>query len=546
VQLPELDYPATVPGALHRAVREFGANEYLVMPDLRMTYAEIEAASRRVAKTLLSNGVGKGTRVGIHFTYGPEWLVTFFAVTRIGAICLPMSTAYVAAELRKSVRHGDVDMLIVPPTLFGEDHVAYVEAAFPDLGDAPELYLDSAPFLRSIWFVGGVDRPWARALSVDDEAALITDDFLELVEAEVAPGDWLMVVHTSGTTGEPKGVIHTHGSFVRHSQNLSDFAGVDQDYVQYSGLPWFWIGGVLVSIGQALAQGFKMVCLERFDEAAALDIIIAEKVSFVSVWPQLMQRFAQYAATAGRDTTGVPALAPPPPGTPRDPGLRHNSLGQTETMGPHTASGPERARILPEELRGSFGLPVPDVEHRIVDPETGEDMPPGVEGEVIVRGYSISTGLYKRERHEAFDDDGWLHTGDRGYFKDGYFFFTGRFNEMIKTLGSNVAPREVELALQACPEVGLAVVVGLPDPERGQVVAAALVPMPGSHIDVASVRKQVSGELSRYKVPRRLLVVRPEDLPMLPTGKPDMRAVFGLLEDDLEASRTPESGADGS
>lgn len=543
MQLPELDYPATVPGALRRAASEFGANEFLVMPELRMTYAEVEEASRRVARSLLGRGVGKGTRVGIHFTYGPEWLVTFFAVTRIGALCLPMSTAYVPAELAKSVRHGDVDVLIVPSTLFGRDHVEFVEKAFPDLGDSPRLYLESAPFLRSIWFVEDVDRPWAGTLSIDDADSdadyddEVTEGFLELVEAEVAPGDWLMVIHTSGTTGEPKGVVHTHGSFIRHAENLSTWAGLDASQVHYSGMPWFWVGGVLVSVGQALAKGFKLVCLERFDEAAALDLMIAEKVTYMGLWPEQFQRFGRYLAASDRDTSDVPILAPPPPGDPLDPGLRHNSLGQTETMGPHTAAGPERGRILPEELRGSFGLPVPFVEHRIVHPESGEDMPPGVEGEVIVRGYSISAGLYKKERHEAFDDDGWLHTGDSGYFEAGYLFFTGRSTEMIKTSGSNVAPREVELVLDSVPEVGWSIVIGLPDPERGQVVAAILVQRPGAVVDIESVQERASEELSRYKVPRHFLVMNPEEVPMLPSGKPDKRALFATLLDHRETIR---------
>jgi acyl-CoA synthetase (AMP-forming)/AMP-acid ligase II len=537
MELPELEYEPTIPSALRRAVREFGEDEFLVMPDVRMSFAEVEAASRRVAKMLLASGVGKGTRVAIHFSYGVEWLVTFLAVTRIGAVCLPMSTAYVPAELRKSVRHGDVDLLIVPITLFGEDHVSFVERAFPLLGDSPNLFMDDVPFLRSIWFVGEVDRPWATSIDLDDDDAPVTNEFLEHVEAEVAPGDWLMIIHTSGTTGEPKGVVHTHGPFIRHSDNLSTFGGMDRDFVQFSGLPWFWIGGVVLSVGQGLVKGFKVVCLEKYEEGPALDLVIAEKVDQIGMWGQLLQKFGLFIAASGRDTSEVPALAPPPPGVPMDVGLRHNSLGQTETLGPHTAPGPERDRILPEEMRGSFGLKVPHVEHRIVDSETGEDMPPGEEGEVCIRGYSLSAGLYKQERHEAFDDDGWLHTGDRGYFVDDYLFFSGRFTEMIKTSGSNVAPREVELALEGCSEVGLAVVMGLPDADRGQIVAAVLFPAPEAEIDVDAVREVVSEQLSRYKVPRHFLVIPAEDMPQLGSGKPDKRTLFGLLEAELEARR---------
>ena len=151
----------------------------------------------------------------------------------------------------------------------------------------------------------------------------------------------------------------------------------------------------------------------------------------------------------------IPAFVPRPT---TDYGLLHNSLGMTETMGPHSAPGPEAERILPEEMRGSFGLLVPCVEHRIADPETNATLDEGEVGEVCIRGYSLMNGLYKWERHETFDDDGWYHTGDKGFIRDGYLYFLGRLSEMIKTSGSNVAPREVELLLESFPEVGLAVV----------------------------------------------------------------------------------------
>ena len=208
-----------------------------------------------------------------------------------------------------------------------------------------------------------------------------------------------------------------------------------------------------------------------------------------------------------------------------DPGLRHNSLGQTESFGPHTAAGAELTRELPEELRGSFGLPVPYIQHRIVDPETGKDVVPGESGEVIVRGYSLSAGQYKRERHEAFDDDGWLHTGDKGHFIGNVLIFTGRITEMIKTSGSNVAPREVEVAIERFPGVGMAVVMAVPDPERGEAVGAVVTAHDGVTLDIDALKAELFEDLSNYKVPRHFLVLRAEEVPMLGSGKPDRRAL---------------------
>ena len=542
--LPDLDYAPTIPVVVRRAAATFGDNDFIVMPDRRMSYAEAEVASRRVGKQLLAAGVGKGTRIGFAFPYGTDWVVAWLAITRIGAIGMPFSTSYKPAELRKALRFGDVDTLLVPSTMFGQDHLAYVEEAVPGLAEAgPEpLRLPALPFLRHVRVSGPSDRLWAKALPLDvrpgggavsadevDEADDdISDEFFEAVEAEVTPSDLMMTIFTSGTTSEPKGVVHTHGNFLRHGANLARFAGLTAESRRLCAMPFFWIGGVGLTLNMALSVGSTVLCVEKFEPDAVLDLMEAEGATELAVWPQLGQRMQRYIVETGRDVTKIPAFAPPPT---TDPGLRHNSLGMTETMGPHSAAGPEADRVLPEEMRGSFGLLVPGVEHRIADPETNATLGEDEVGEVCIRGYSVMNGLYKWERHDTFDDDGWYHTGDKGLIRDGYLYFLGRLSEMIKTSGSNVAPREVELLLESFPEVSLAVVVGLPDADRGEVVAAALVPAAGASVDPIGMLRRAGEELSNYKVPRRVLVLAEGETPYLPNGKPDRLALRQLLAD---------------
>jgi acyl-CoA synthetase (AMP-forming)/AMP-acid ligase II len=542
--LPDLDYVPTIPVVVRRAAATFGDNDFIVMPDRRMSYAEAEVASRRVGKQLLAAGVGKGTRIGFAFPYGTDWVVAWLAITRIGAIGMPFSTSYKPAELRKALRFGDVDTLLVPSTMFGQDHLAYVEEAVPGLAEAgPEpLRLPALPFLRHVRVSGPSDRLWAKALPLDvrlgggavsaGEAGEadddISDEFFEAVEAEVAPSDLMMTIFTSGTTSDPKGVVHTHGNFLRHGANLARFAGLTAESRRLCAMPFFWIGGVGLTLNMALSVGSAVLCVEKFEPDAVLDLMEAEGATELAVWPQLGQRMQRYIVETGRDVTKIPAFAPPPT---TDPGLRHNSLGMTETMGPHSAAGPEADRVLPEEMRGSFGLLVPGVEHRISDPETNATLGEDEVGEVCIRGYSVMNGLYKWERHDTFDDDGWYHTGDKGLIRDGYLYFLGRLSEMIKTSGSNVAPREVELLLESFPEVSLAVVVGLPDAERGEVVAAALVPAAGASVDPIEMLRRAGAELSNYKVPRRVLVLAEGETPYLPNGKPDRLALRRLLAD---------------
>ena len=544
--LPDLDYEPTIPAVVRRAATTFGNNDFIVMPDRRMSYADAELASRRVGKQLLAAGVGKGTRIGFMFPYGTDWVVAWLAIARIGAIGMPFSTSYKPAELRKALRFGDVDTLLVASTMFGEDHLAYVEDAVPRLAEAgPEpLRIPELPFLRHVRVSGPSDRLWAKALPLDfrlgaagadpgspgprSEGEDISDEFFEAVEAEVTPSDLMMTIFTSGTTSEPKGVVHTHGNFLRHGANLARFAGLTSESRRLCAMPFFWIGGVGLALNFALSVGSAILCVERFEPDAVLDLMAAEGATELAVWPQLGQRMQRYIVETGRDVSTIPAFTPRPT---TDYGLLHNSLGMTETMGPHSAPGPEAERILPEEMRGSFGLLVPCVEHRIADPETNATLDEGDVGEICIRGYSLMNGLYKWERHETFDDDGWYHTGDKGFIRDGYLYFLGRLSEMVKTSGSNVAPREVELLLESFPEVGLAVVVGLPDAERGEVVAAALVPAAGTAIDPAETLRRAGDELSNYKVPRRVLVLGEGEMPYLANGKPDRLTVRKLLAD---------------
>jgi acyl-CoA synthetase (AMP-forming)/AMP-acid ligase II len=203
----------------------------------------------------------------------------------------------------------------------------------------------------------------------------------------------------------------------------------------------------------------------------------------------------------------------------------------TETLGPHTYGAAGEA--LPPEREGSFGTPVAGVEHRVVDPVTLTDQPPGVAGELWVRGYSLMLGLHKRERADTFTADGWYRTGDAGWFDEaGHLHFTGRMGDLIKTSGMNVTPRDVELALEALPEVELAFVTGIDHPQRGQDVVAAIALRPGGSLDGEEARVRVKEAIASYQVPRHVAVFADRTaLPWLDSGKVDRRRLAALLDE---------------
>jgi acyl-CoA synthetase (AMP-forming)/AMP-acid ligase II len=284
---------------------------------------------------------------------------------------------------------------------------------------------------------------------------------------------------------------------------------------------------------------------EVLDTGAALSFIEREQVTYVAAWPEVTAALTSHPDFPRTDLShlrgGTLLAGLPTNRRASDPGLVVGSLGMSETCGPHTFAAPgESITGAPEQYRGTFGHPVPGIAHRIVD-ESGKDLPAGEEGEVLVRGYSLMQGLYKRERSEVLDSDGWYHTGDRGYFRDGWFFFAGRQSAIIKSAGSNVAPAEVERSLMEQPEVRLAFVVGVPHAQRGEDVVALIVASDddASSIDEADLRARLREQLSSYKIPRHIFVIDYERVPWLVSQKVDGRAL-GDLADALVAAATSD------
>jgi len=512
----------------------FGERPLIVLGERRVCYAEAEAESARLARALLANGIGKGTRVGLLLPNGPDWLLAWLAAARIGALVVPVNTFYQARELGWILRHADVHTLLTADRFLSHDYLERLETCAPELREqtgAP-IFARSLPQLRSVHVWGSCDRKWASPAAELEAPPEIDDAFLRQVESDTTPADPLVVIYSSGSTADPKGAVHTHGGIVRHSCNLNEFRDLVPEDRIYSPMPFFWVGGFTFSLLSAMHAGACLLCEETFEPGKTLDLLERERATIVAGWPHFAKALKEHPSFASRDLSSIrsgnlydvlPEHARPP-----DPTLRSNSLGMTETGGPHTIW--DMTRDLPERLRGAFGRSVPGMEHKVVDPESGAVLPPGEEGEICVRGYSLMQGLYKIERDETLDADGYYHTGDGGLFDaEGWLFFKGRIGDMIKTGGANVTPSEVEVVLLSYPEVKEAHVVGVPDPDRGQNVAAAVVLEPGQAAAPEDLRARVKTDLSAYKVPRHLLLFASADLPMTDSGKIDKRRLVDAL-----------------
>jgi acyl-CoA synthetase (AMP-forming)/AMP-acid ligase II len=521
--------PASVPAALQRRLGN-GADPFVVGVDFRLTFAEADSQSAELAGRLLASGIGKGTRVGLLFANGPAWAVTWLALARIGALSVPLSTFAPGAELARMLRQTDIHALLMGATFGSERMTTRLESGLTGLARSPaDLQLEEAPFLRWV-HVEGEPPSWSRALP-----APLTAPLVRAAESEVTPADALAIINTSGATAAPKSVVHTHGSLVRHAALLAERRGLTSEDRIYSPMPFFWVGGLTMVLLAALVSGAASVVQERFEPGEALDLIERERVTQVSCWPNASRQMADHPTFAQRDLrsvrggTLVEALPPEyrPPTGDRTP----NVLGMTETGGPHT--GPDDAyAVLPESLRGTMGRSLSGMEHVVVDAGTGAELPAGEKGELLLRGAFLMDGFYKRERHETFTPDGWYATGDLGWFgADGHLRFSGRRTAMIKTGGSNVAPAEVETALTEMPAVREAFVFGIPAGERGEDVAAVVVPQSPDAVEAAALSTSLRDVLSSYKIPRHLRIVEEKDLPKLPTGKVDLASLRALFEE---------------
>jgi acyl-CoA synthetase (AMP-forming)/AMP-acid ligase II len=522
------DLPASVPEALQRRLGN-GDDPFVVGVDFRLTFAEADARSAELAGRLLASGVGKGSRVGLLFANGSAWAVTWLALARLGALTVPLSTFAPGAELARMVRQTDLHALVMGARFGSERLTTRLETGLAGLAQSPaDLQLDEAPFLR--WVHVEADRPpaWSRALPRPPAASLV-----RAAESEVTPADALAIINTSGATAAPKSVVHTHGSLVRHAALLARRRGLTNEDRIYSPMPFFWVGGLTMVLLAALVSGAAAVTQERFEPGDALDLIERERVTQVSCWPNAARQMADHPTFAARDLrwvrggTLVEALPPEyrPPSADRAP----NVLGMTETGGPHTSPDDPYA-VLPEALRGTMGRSLPGMEHMVVDLQTRREVPIGERGELLVRGAFLMKGFYKRERHEVFTPDGWYATGDEGWFgADGHLRFSGRRTAMIKTGGSNVSPAEVESALVQLPDVRDAFVFGIPAGERGEDVAAVVVPERPDAIELAALQASLRDVLSSYKIPRHLRIIEEVQLPKLPTGKVDLTSLRDLF-----------------
>lgn len=467
-----------------------------------ISFVELERRSAEIARGLVAHGVGKGTRVGFIYGNGPAFAVLLAAITRIGAIAIPISTMIRANELVRVLRQSDVSGLIVQRTLLGHDYVERLCDALPELREAadPALRLSATPYLR--WIVssgGGLPRSFHDLGWLTEHAGTVSEALLGEIESEVHPVDQMVEIYTSGSMALPKGVKHSHGPVVFRAQWIVPKVKVERGAQVPAILPMFWVGGLIMYLLPALVAGAVTVCTERTmsNSRVAMGSVLA---------PEDLELMKQAPINW--------------------------ALGMTETIGPYSWGDEVRVPGYPlcaplDHVAEGYEVRVWDGEKAVGDGEVGE---------IQVRGYPLTPGLHKVERDQFFEPDGFYRTGDMGLVAGERILFVGRNGDMVKTAGSNVSPAEVEMEMQQLEGVHNAYVVGLPDKERGQLLVAAVVAREGAVLDFADIETKLRQRLSSYKVPRAYVEIGRDEVPMLHSNKVARRQVERMMAEKLGRS----------
>ena len=515
--MPVIPASRTVASLLEEMGRRFPEREALVGGGRRYTYTQLLQSVRAFAKGLLALGVRKGDKVAILMGNTPEWIIANLAICMTGGTMVAVNTWLTARELAYVLHHSDATMLIVTGRYLRYDYFRMLAELEP--------FARSLPQLRKIVHVG--ETPYRDSIAfaaVPEVGAAVSDAVLDAAQHAIAPTDVAYLLYTSGSTSTPKGVLLQHYGLIENMFHIGERMHVTEDDRLWLAVSLFWGLGCENALFNLLTHGGCIVLQESFEAGEALRVIQDERCTLFYGTPNMGQALADHPDRSKCDLSSLRSGGTI--GTPEqlmrlvDLGAREicNIYGLTETYGNccvTDADEPLEARL------STVGTPLPGFELRIVDATTGRICGPREVGDIRVKGY-VTPEYYKDEEktRDAFDDDGFFRTGDRGYIDDsGRLVFQGRSKEMIKTGGINVAPIEVEETLMRHPAVMAAYVVGIPDVKDDELVAAVIVTRHGHAVDADALTRHCRQGMASYKVPKAFRFVREAELPLTTTGK---------------------------
>lgn len=522
----------TFPQVLDRMVDEFPdqyAFRYTTL-DYTRTYKEFRDDVDTFARALIALGVRQGDHVAIWATNVPQWYITFWATTKIGAVLVTVNTAYKIYEAEYLLRQSDTHTLVMIDGYKDSDYVGIIKELCPELEtveNGKSLHLKRLPFLRNIITI---DSKQPGCLTWDEAVAMADRVPIEEVfrrSFSVNKYDVCNMQYTSGTTGFPKGVMLTHYNVVNNGKNIGDCMDLSTADRMMIHVPMFHCFGMVLAMTASMTHGVTMCPMPYFSPRLSLECINKEKITAFHGVPTMFIAMLEHENFSKTDfsymRTGIMAGSPCPVKVMKDVVEKMNMKEITIVYGQTEASpGCTQSRVHDslEHRVNTVGQALPGVECRIVDPETNEELPDNTDGEFVARGYNIMKGYYKMPEATAaaIDSEGWLHTGDMARRDvNGYFKITGRIKDMIIRGGENIYPKEIEDFIYTHPKVKDVQVIGVPDKQYGEEIMACVILKEGETITEDELKDYIRTHIAKHKTPRYIDFVK--EFPMNAAGK---------------------------
>ncbi|NRS46843.1 AMP-binding protein [Brevibacillus sp. HB2.2] len=534
----------TIGNMLDDTVSKYQEKEALVYHErgLRYTFGEFQTICNQVARGFMSLGIQKGENIAIWATNVPEWVISQFATAKMGGVLVTVNTSYRVHELEYLLRQSESTTLLLMDSYRDANYLAMIQEICPELQTCEPGALQSKrlPHLKNVIYLGDEQQPgmflWSDLL---ERAASVTEEERNARQATLSPDDVINMQYTSGTTGFPKGVMLSHVNIVNNAIKVAECQRLGLADKVCIPVPFFHCFGCVMGTLACVATGATMVPVIAFDPGVVLAVVEAEHCTALYGVPTMFISELNHPSFAERDLsslrTGIMAGSLCPIEVMKkvvdQMGIRDITIayGQTEASPVITQTVPEDSL---ERKVSTVGRLHAQVEAKIIDPATGDSLPPGVQGELCTRGYLVMKGYYNmpEETVKAIDHEGWLHTGDLATVdEEGYYRITGRLKDMIIRGGENIYPREVEEFLYTHPKVLDVQIVGVPDVKYGEQVLACIRIKPHETLSEDEVRDYCEGKIAHYKIPRYIQFV--DEYPMTASGKIQK---FKLREQALE------------
>ncbi|HHW30397.1 MAG TPA: AMP-binding protein [Clostridiaceae bacterium] len=522
----------TVGDLLDQIAEKYPDHDAVIYTDrpFRKTYSQFRDLCNQVAKGMIAMGIKKGDHVAIWATNYPEWILAQFATAKIGAVLVTVNTNYKVFETEYLLRQSDAKTLILIEGFKDSNYVDIIYQICPELKDCEPGKLNSStlPYLKNVIYIGDKKYPgmynWNNLYEMADQ---VTDEELYEIQKNLDVNDVINMQYTSGTTGFPKGVMLTHYNIVNNGKSIGDCMNLTYKDKLCIPVPFFHCFGCVLGVMACVTHGSTMVPIEYYQPLKVLEALQSEECTAVHGVPTMFiamlehPEFKKFKFTKLR--TGIMAGSPCPVKVMKqvveEMGASEITIayGQTEASPVCTQT---RYNDSFEHKVSTVGKALPNMECRVVDPNTNKEVPYGTPGEFVVRGYNVMKGYYKMPEATAqvIDSEGWLHTGDLATMdKDGYFKITGRIKDMIIRGGENIYPKEIEEFLYTHPKVKDVQVVGVPDKQYGEEIMACIILKDGAECTEDEIKEFVRSHMARHKTPKYVKFL--STFPMTASGK---------------------------